>query len=209
MANYARVARLSSVKDVNAALRLTREKAIPAWRQMKGYRLGAIHQARDADDFIVVSHWETLEDERASNEAITSIRDEVVAAVSPAATRVDRYEVAFLLRQVQPQAGSCTRMIETEAVRPENIDRTIDDYKQQVVPALQKQSGFQAAALLVDRAANRAISVSIWSDENTMLQSGAALSALRDQFIQEHEGRLGAITETRLLAVDVPAGVAL
>lgn len=209
MANYARVARLSSVKDVDAALRLTREKAIPAWRQMKGYRLGAIHQAREADDLIVVTHWETLEDERASSEAITPIRDEVVAAGSPAATRVDSYEVAFLLRQVQPQAGSCVRMIDIEAVRPESIDRTIDDYKQQVVPALQKQTGFQVAVLQVDRAANRAISVSIWSDENALLRSGAALSALRDQFIQEHGGRLGAITETRLLAVDVPAGVTL
>lgn len=209
MANYARVARLSSIRDLDAASRLTREKALPAWRQMKGYRLGAIHQVRDANDLLVVTFWETPEDERASNVAISPIRDEVIAAASPSATRVDSYEVAFMLRKVQPQPGSFARMTETEAIRPENINRTIDDYKQQIVPELQKRSGFQVAALLVDRGANRAISTSIWSDENALRESGAALASLRDQFIQTHEGRLAGITETRLLAVDVPAGVTL
>ena len=50
-------------------------------------------------------------------------------------------------------------------IQPGKMDEGIAIFKDSIAPAVQGRSGFQSARLLVDRAGNKIIGVSIWDSE--------------------------------------------
>lgn len=73
---------------------------------------------------------------------------------------------------------------------PDKMDLGIAQFKEQVLPAIQGMDGFSRAYLLVDRAAGRALSISVWDTAEAMAATDAATAAMRDAISQTVSGQV-------------------
>ena len=64
---------------------------------------------------------------------------------------------------------------------PANADEAIRRLEEVVMPALRASQGFQAQAVLLDRASGTAIGISFWDTEENMHASEEAVGAARQQ----------------------------
>jgi heme-degrading monooxygenase HmoA len=71
--------------------------------------------------------------------------------------------------------------------KPERIDEGIRNYKEQMLPAAKKMSGFKQALFMVDRKTGKMVSITFWDSEKNLLASTGAADKLRAQGV-EHSG---------------------
>lgn len=62
----------------------------------------------------------------------------------------------------------------TISIQPEKIDEFVELYKEYIIPELSSQSGYKRFHLLLDRKTARALSVTIWEDQQSAEQSEEA-----------------------------------
>jgi heme-degrading monooxygenase HmoA len=63
----------------------------------------------------------------------------------------------------------------------DQIDRGIDHYREQVLPAVRKMAGFKGAYLFVDRKSGRSVGITLWDTETNLQASNASADKLRAQ----------------------------
>lgn len=49
--------------------------------------------------------------------------------------------------------------------RPDLIDKTVTNFREQILPAVKNQKGFKGTLLLVDRKAGRTVGITLWESE--------------------------------------------
>ena len=67
----------------------------------------------------------------------------------------------------------------------ERLDDAIRAFREQIVPILQGQAGFQGGYLLVDRGSGKARSVTLWESEAAMHESEPAVAQHRAQVVHQ------------------------
>ena len=130
----------------------------------KGFRGGRQLIDRAADKLISVTTWETLADLEANNRAYEEDVPRYMHVFLAPPTR-EVYEVAA---EIEPE-GAWTHdqdqtmyaRILTVHIQHGKVDEMIDEYRQ-YASTLQQKSGFQGARQLVDRAANKLVSITTW-----------------------------------------------
>jgi heme-degrading monooxygenase HmoA len=68
--------------------------------------------------------------------------------------------------------------------KPERMDDGIQDYKNNVLPAVKKMTGFKQAILMVDRKSGKNIGITFWDTEKNLQASTLAANKLRAQAAQ-------------------------
>jgi heme-degrading monooxygenase HmoA len=63
----------------------------------------------------------------------------------------------------------------------ERMDAGLDKVKEAILPSMRQMPGFKGIIGLVDRNANTGITISLWEDEQSMLQGEEEGARLRDE----------------------------
>jgi heme-degrading monooxygenase HmoA len=82
---------------------------------------------------------------------------------------------------------------------PDQLERGIGTFREQVVPAARQLAGCAGVALLVDRGTGRSAAVTYWESEEALRDSEAAAGALRTQATQAGGGRVREVERFELL----------
>jgi heme-degrading monooxygenase HmoA len=65
--------------------------------------------------------------------------------------------------------------------KPEQVDKGIRHYREQLLPEARRMAGFKGAYLLVDRKSGRNLGITLWDTEKSLQASSAAADRLRAQ----------------------------
>jgi len=68
--------------------------------------------------------------------------------------------------------------------KPQQVEDGIRNYREQIMPAAKKMTGFKGAYLLVDRKSGKAVSITLWDTEKNLQASTKAADQLRAQASQ-------------------------
>jgi heme-degrading monooxygenase HmoA len=123
---------------------------------------------RAADKMCSITTWETLADLEANNRAYEQdIPRYMHVFQAPPAREV--YEVASEIEParaagIRDQGQTMQARVLTVQIQPSKVDHMIDEY-QRYADTLRQQKGFQGARQLVDRAANKLVSITFWETQ--------------------------------------------
>lgn len=148
------------------AIEIMRDAELPVLRQEPGFVgmivLASLSDSASGERVEAVSLWE---DRQALDtfDATADQRARIIPAMPPLAAPVEAriYEVA---QAAGIAGGTVTRFISAH-LHPGNIDNVVTLFENVVMHAATEQQGFRRGLLLVDRAANRAISIGLWRSE--------------------------------------------
>jgi hypothetical protein len=138
---------------------------------------------RSSGRCIATSAWQSEEAMRASEEAARQVRNRA-AEIFGGSADVEEWEIAVLHRDHRSGEGACVRATWVR-LSPDQIDRGIDVYKTNVLPALEELEGFCSASLLVDRASGRAVSSATYDSVEAMERNRDQLNRIRDAGTRE------------------------
>ena len=68
--------------------------------------------------------------------------------------------------------------------KPQQVEDGIRNYREQIMPAAKKMTGFKGAYLLVDRKSGKEVSITLWDTEKNLQASTKAADQLRAQASQ-------------------------
>jgi heme-degrading monooxygenase HmoA len=68
---------------------------------------------------------------------------------------------------------------------PANVDRGIQMFKEEVIPAVSGQKGYKGAISMSDRSSGKGISITLWETEEDMRASEEAANQVRSSTLAE------------------------
>jgi quinol monooxygenase YgiN len=170
---------------IDAGIAYTRDKVLPAVRQMDGCIGLSMLVDRHTGGCITTTAWEDAEAMHHSAEAIRSIREKAVASVHGVAseTEVVEWEVGVVHRmQTAPEHAAC-RVIHTKGPLGK-ADRVIEGFRESIVPRIHLLAGFCSVSLLVNRDTGRCAIATVYADRQTMHYSKGQGQAMREEFTE-------------------------
>src|ERR1700755_2724535 len=126
--------------SIDAGMAHMRDTVMPALEGTDGCVGMSLLVDRTSGRCIATSSWESEEAMRASEESIRPTRDRAVELFGGNA-QVEEWEIAAMPREHRAGDGACARATWV-TVDPDQIDRGIDFYKMNILPALEKLEGF-------------------------------------------------------------------
>ena len=85
--------------------------------------------------------------------------------------------------------------------KPELVEESIRNYREQMIPSARKTDGFQKASLMVDRKKGKMVGITLWDTQANVQASSAAADKLRAQGVQAAGTVQPAIVEIYEVAV--------
>jgi len=64
---------------------------------------------------------------------------------------------------------------------PQRLDRTVEEFERDLLPALEQQPGYSGVVVGIDRTAGRAAVFTFWEEEDQLRASDALADRARDQ----------------------------
>ena len=170
---YARSTTIQAqTSSIDAGIAHMRDRVLPALEGIDGCVGMSLLVDRTSGRCIATSSWESEEAMRASEELIRPTRDRAVELFGGSA-QVEEWEIAAMHREHRAGDGACARATWVK-IDPDQLDRGIDFYKMNILPALEELEGFCSASLLVDRASGRCVAAGTFD-------SAEALDRAKDQ----------------------------
>jgi quinol monooxygenase YgiN len=168
---------------VDDGIAYTRDKVLPAVRQMDGCIGLSMLVDRHTGRCIVTTSWEDVEAMHHSAEAVRPIRQMAVRSVNgvESETEVVEWEVGVLHRVRPAPEGAACRVIRTKAPIGA-ADRIIDGFRETIVPRVDDLAGFCSISLLVDRKYGRCAIATVYEDRQTMNRAKGQGQAMREEF---------------------------
>ncbi len=198
---YTRVLTFTGVKDVDAALSMVRDTALPVVRSQRGYQ-GMIASAdRSSGLFGILSRWETEADRDASESALAKTRQETQQGIGGELT-VEMFEER-VAEVTQPPTPGSALMVTRFSVDPAKIDETIGVFEREVVPQITAAPGFRTLRNMINPQTGEGIVGTVWDDQQAMQAAAEAAKARRT----EATGRgvtFGDISYREILFTDLP-----
>lgn len=164
------------------------QEILPILKKQKGFAGASLTGNRKTGDGLTVTYWES---ETAMKEARGQVRPEalkVLAKNGGSIVEDDECQVAMLERFQSPKAHVWSR-ITTVQGDPAQLDRSIANFKEKIVPAIQKQHGARTALFFVNRQSGKTFAGSVWDTEQDLQKSEAAISQLRTEAVKNFGGR--------------------
>ena len=92
--------------------------------------------------------------------------------------------------------------VTTYSGAPENIDRALATYREQVLPWVRDATGFRGLVVLLDREREEGMALTFWTDEAALRDNVASGAALRDEIAEAAETPIVAVRSYEVLAAD-------
>ena len=138
---------------------------------------------RESGRCIATTAWETEEAMRASDAAVAPIRDRAAESFRGSAT-VAVWEIAVMHRDHRSADGACVRATWFKAPNG-HLHRSVELYRDSVLPALEELEGFCSASLLIDRSSGRSVSSVVFDSTEAMDRSREQARSLRAARLRE------------------------
>jgi quinol monooxygenase YgiN len=170
-------------ESIDAGIAYVCDEVMPALETMTGCVGLSLLVDRESGRCIITSAWDSQEAMQASAEQVTPLRDRAAEAFRGSAT-VNTWEIALLHRDHRSGEGACVRATWFKMSNGQ-MDRSIDFYKESVLPSLQELDGFCSASLLVDRTCGRAVSSVTFDSSDAMDRNREQARSLRAARLRE------------------------
>ena len=85
--------------------------------------------------------------------------------------------------------------------KPELVEESIRNYREQMIPSARKLAGFQKALLMVDRKKGKMVGITLWDTQANVQASSTPADKLRAQGVQASGTGQPAIVEIYEVAV--------
>jgi heme-degrading monooxygenase HmoA len=76
------------------------------------------------------------------------------------------------------------RMSKFAGLPPERVDRTLQQFEQEELPALEQQPGFEGILVLVDRGGGTAAAISLWDTQEHLRASEEVADRAREKAME-------------------------
>ena len=206
--SYCRVVRLKGdPSKINEAVRLWTQDILPLLKKQPGFTGATLLGSRKSGDGLSVSYWES---EAAMKQARDQVRPEAQKVMSPTGGSIveeDDCEVAVMERIKPAKAGVWAR-VTTVHGDPARAPDAISNFKEKIVPAIQKQSGARTAYFFVNRQTGKTFGGSVWDSEQDLQKSEASIGSLRAETIQKFGGKDPVIEAFEIYATEILTPVA-
>ena len=170
--------------SVDIGIAHVRDVVMPALTEMDGCVGLSLLVDRQSGTCIATSAWQTVEAMRASAERVAPIRDQA-ALMFDGSARVEEWEIALLHRDHHSRQGACVRATWLKVV-PDQLSRSLDFYRDAVLPEMENLDGFCSASLMVDHpACRRAVTCSTFDSMDAMARNRDRATELRSRRVRE------------------------
>ena len=204
---YARVLRLKNDPGkIDEAISQWTQQILPLIKKQKGFAGISMMGNRKTGDGFSVGYWDT---EQAMKDAKPQVRpeaDKVMTGFGGRIVEEDECEVAVQERFQPPKVGTWVRVTTVQG-DPGKINEGISSYKSRAVPTVKQQGGARAAILLVNRAAGKSFSGTIWDTEKDLQNSEAALSGIRKEVSDQAGAKNPRVEVFEVFYTEIPAAV--
>ena len=126
---------------------------------------------------------------RVSTERAKPLRDQASVHFGGGDATVDQWEIGAMHREHRSGDGACVRATWIKMPR-DQVDRSIDFYRTDVLPSLEHLDGFCSASFMVNRATGRGVSSATFDSREAMSRNEENARELRNARTRE----LGAAT---------------
>ncbi|WP_156690456.1 hypothetical protein [Mycobacterium sp. Marseille-P9652] len=170
--------------SIDIGIAHVRDVVMPALSQIDGFVGVSLLVDRQSGMCIATSAWDSVQAMRAGAERVAPIRDRA-ALMFDGSARVEEWEIASLHRDHRSGAGACVRATWLKVV-PDQLGRSLDFYRQSVLPEMERLDGFCSASLMVDHpAGRRAVSCSTFDSMDAMARNADEASELRSRRVRD------------------------
>jgi len=176
---YVRATRVQIPPDsIEKGIAFFKETVAPMANSTPGNMGQVLLVDRESGKGVGITIWDTPQAMGASEQMGITSRTGSIAATGGQIINVDRMEQVINERAAPPQAGASVRL-NTIAGDPAKTENAIKFVKNQVVPALKSQKGFQALIMNVDRLTGRSTVSTVWATRADLEASESSVSGLR------------------------------
>jgi hypothetical protein len=156
---------------------------MPALAAMNGCVGLSLLVDRESGCCITTSAWDSEAALQTSTERAAPLRDRAREIFGGDVT-VEPWEVGVLHRDHPSSDGACVRVTWLKVPR-DRMDRALDFYRSDVLPALDELEGFCSASLLVNRSSGRAVSSASFDSRDAMDRNRETARELRNTRTRE------------------------
>lgn len=184
---FARVTTFTGSPDqIESGISFMRDTGVPAVQKQPGFKGILTLVDRKGGKVWGATFWETEQQQRASEAAITHLRSQYaqVSAASQQPT-VEVYEVAA--SRVIGSNATAARLTPDQA-QQDKIEDTLRYARETGLPALEKMAGWQGSYLLLNRQTGRTLGLGLWEKEEHLRASQPAVGQLQAQMNQIQGG---------------------
>lgn len=183
--------------SIDAGIAAFRDEILPPLRDMDGFVGASLIVDRESGTCIVTANWATAEARQASAEMVRPLRDRAAARFGADSVEVAEWEIAGMHREQYSGEGACVRTtwLRTD---PAEIDRAVDAWKTQILPALGTMDGFCSASMMVDRGSGRAVGSATFASRASLDSSREPADRLRSAVAQAAGGEVADVQEFEL-----------
>ena len=165
---------------VDQGIATFKEQAVPSMRSVPGYAGAALLVDRETGEGLAVTYWETVAHLNAAEQAGQQARRQTSVATGAEITDIDRFEMMLVDRAADPSAPTFSRVNQFYADL-DRLEAGIAFVRDNVLPNLSKQRGYQSMLVGVNRTTGRLVATSNWRTAEDRAVSEAAVAGLRTE----------------------------
>jgi heme-degrading monooxygenase HmoA len=175
---HTRVVSFEGAKDIDAGIKLTKEKVAPLLKAQKGYRGLSASVDRAGQVFSVLSLWDTAADRDASESVLAGVRAEAADVVG-GNLKVENFEQLVAEIGEPPPGPGSALMVTRISMNPAKIDDNIAFFKGEVAPQIKGSPGFRGLRNMINRDTGEGLVGTSWSDQEAMKRAASEAEARR------------------------------
>jgi heme-degrading monooxygenase HmoA len=160
--------------DVDRAVEYLDKEVGPVASQQKGFRQMAAAGDRSAGVVSVLTVWETLEDQQASDSAMAKFRQEGVERFGGELASVDVFEQVVMEMGKNPPQPGCVIRIQDTRLSVDRVDELIDFFRNDILPGILSNPDVRAVRNLINRQTGEGRISVVYSDRAALEASDSA-----------------------------------
>lgn len=173
-------AQLSSIDD---GITFIHDDVWPELKAMEGYIGLSLLVDRESGQCIATSAWETEDAMRVSTDLAKPLRDAAGMRFGSDAA-VDLWEIGVMHREHHAMDGACVRATWIKMPR-DQVDRSVEFYRTDVLPSLERLEGFCSASFMLNRSTGRGVSSATFDSREAMDRNQENARELRNARTRE------------------------
>ena len=194
-------ARSSSIQGdparLDEGISFVRDEVMPAVTAMDGCMGLSMLVNRETGHCIATTSWMSEDAMRATEGQVTALRAKG-AEIMGGAVDVREWEIAVMHREHEAREGSWCR-VTWLTCPPEEVDSTLDFFRDTVMVRLEGVDGFCSASMMVDRATGQCCGTARFDSREDLEATREMARAMRDQRSMEGKVEFGDVEECELV----------
>jgi hypothetical protein len=138
---------------IDAGVAYVRDEVMSLITSIEGCIGMSVLVDRATNRCIATSSWTSQEAMRMSEAQLRSVREEAAQRMGGGSFQVQEWEIAIMHRDHGAPEGACARVTWVRPVEG-GLDDMVDQFKNMVLPDLEREDGFCSASMLIDREQN-------------------------------------------------------